>query len=162
MRVELATIEDVKNFVFSESARSASSEWLVITQDMIQRFADVTLDHQWIHLDQERAKAESPFKHPMTGERTTVAHGFLTISLLSHFMQQAVGMPPVKAGVNYGCDKLRFVSPVPSGSRVRAVVKLMKFEEVPGMLQLHWDVTLECEGSEKPAAIAQWITRVVP
>ena len=162
MRVELATIEEVKAFVFASSAQSATSDWLTITQDMINRFADVTLDHQWIHIDEARAKAESPFKHPLTGERTTVAHGFLTISLLSHFMHQAVGMPAVKAGVNYGCDKLRFVSPVPAGSRVRGVVKLMKFEEVPGMLQLHWDVTLESEGSEKPAAIAQWITRIVP
>jgi acyl dehydratase len=162
MRIELTSIDDLKNFVYEHSQQAATSDWVDVTQDMINRFAEVTHDHQWIHLDVARAQAESPFKHPTTGARTTVAHGFLTISLLSHLMHQAVGMPPVKAGVNYGCDKLRFVSPVPAGSRVRGVVKLLKLEEVPGMLQLHWDVTIECEGSEKPAAVAVWITRVVP
>lgn len=137
-----------------------TSEWHTITQAQINAFADATLDHQWIHVDEARAKTESPLSTPGSG--TTVAHGFLTISLLSHFMESAIKLPPVKAGVNYGCDKLRFVSPVPVNSRVRGVITLMEVSEVAPMLQLKWGLVIEREGSDKPAAVAEWLTRVLP
>jgi acyl dehydratase len=144
----------------SRIGQVVTSDWHTITQVQINQFADATLDHQWIHIDPERAKRESPFATP--GEGSTVAHGFLTLSLLSHFMSSAVKLPPVKAGVNYGCEKLRFVSPVPVGSRVRAQLSLKEVQEHGAMLQLSWDVTITREGSEKPAVVALWLTRLVP
>jgi acyl dehydratase len=144
----------------SRIGQAVTSDWHTITQAQINQFADATLDHQWIHIDSERAKRESPFAAP--GEGSTVAHGFLTLSLLSHFMSSAVKLPPVKAGVNYGCEKLRFVSPVPVGSRVRAELSLKEVQEHGAMLQLSWDVTIMREGCEKPAVVALWLTRLVP
>jgi acyl dehydratase len=137
-----------------------TSDWHTITQSQINAFADATLDHQWIHVDEARARQSSPLSSP--GNGTTVAHGFLTISLLSHFMDSAVKLPPVKAGVNYGCDKLRFVTPVPVNSRVRGVITLTEVSEALPMLQLKWQLEVQLEGSTKPAAVALWITRVLP
>jgi acyl dehydratase len=151
MTVHFHSIEALKAFAGS----TATSDWVTITQQMIDRFAEVTFDRQWIHVDVERAHRESPFGAP-------VAHGFLTISLFSHFMENAIRLPPVKAGINYGCDKLRFVAPVLAGTRVRGVVKLLDVEEVPGMLQLRWDLVIEREGQDKPAAVAIWLSRIVP
>ncbi len=140
--------------------QEVTSDWHTVTQVQINQFADATLDHQWIHIDPERAQRESPFAAP--GQGSTVAHGFLTLSLLSHFMSSAVKLPPVKAGVNYGCEKLRFVSPVPAGSRVRALLSLKEVQEHSPMLQLHWEVTIMREGSDKPAVAALWLTRLLP
>jgi acyl dehydratase len=144
----------------TQIGRATTSDWHTITQTQINAFADATLDQQWIHVDEVRAQRESPLSPP--GKGTTVAHGFLTISLLSHFMASAVTLPPVTAGVNYGCDKLRFVSPVPVNSRVRGVITLKEVTVHAPMLQLRWDVVVEREGADKPAVVAEWLTRVLP
>jgi acyl dehydratase len=163
-RITLNTLDELQDFVFERSGQAATGDWLPITQDMIDRFGEVTHDPQWIHSDVARAARESPFLGgfpPGTGP--TVAHGFLTLSLFSHLMASALQLPPVKAGVNYGCDKLRFVAPVPVNARVRAVVKLLTVEPASaGMLQLRWDLTIEIEGMDRPALAAVWLSRIVP
>jgi acyl dehydratase len=156
----MSSLETVRAALQARLGQANTSDWHTITQQQINAFADATLDHQWIHVDEARAKRESPLSPP--GQGTTVAHGFLTISLLSHFMESALQLPPVRAGVNYGCDKLRFVSPVPVGSRVRGVMTLKEVTEHLPMLQLRWDVVIEREGSDKPAVIAEWLTRILP
>jgi acyl dehydratase len=130
------------------------SDWMVVDQTMIDRFADATLDHQFIHVDPARAAAT-----PFGG---TVAHGFLTLSLLSHLDASIPRpeLPPLKMGVNYGLDRVRFVSPVRSGSRIRAAATLTGIEEKsPGLFQQTMDMVVEIEGQEKPALIAIWLTR---
>ena len=130
------------------------SGWWDITQDRIDRFADATDDHQWIHVDRERAAA-GPFG-------TTIAHGFLTLSLVVA-MTAEVPLPvdPPRMGINYGLDRVRFITPVPVGSRIRARVVLAGAEEVPGGVQVKRTVTVELEGSEKPAMVAETLTRLV-
>jgi acyl dehydratase len=134
------------------------SDWVEITQDRINRFADATGDHQWIHVDVERAKAESPYG-------TTIAHGFLTLSLLSQLAAQTVEIKlPIKMGVNYGLNKVRFPSPVPAGSKIRARAALQSIKEVAGKeveggWQLVWDMTVEREGGNKPCCVAEWVVR---
>ncbi|NJR80166.1 MaoC family dehydratase [Sphingomonas corticis] len=132
------------------------SEWITVSQEMIDKFADATGDHQFIHIDQEKAKL-TPFG-------TTIAHGFLTLSLLPQMAMKNADAPRldgVKMGVNYGGNKVRFLAPVPSGSRVRGRSKITEFEEKrPGQYQYTTETTVEIEGSEKPAMIAEWITQV--
>ncbi len=132
------------------------SDWVEITQERINAFADATGDHQWIHVDAERARRESPWK-------TTIAHGYLTLSLYPMLRGLvASGEPPfpgVKQMINYGLDKLRFPSAVRSGSRIRARCKLLKVEEVPGGLQITEQYTAEIEGEPKPACVAEAIMR---
>jgi acyl dehydratase len=128
------------------------SDWLEVTQERIDQFADATGDHQWIHVDVERARRESPFG-------TTIAHGFLTLSLLSHFLNNSLEFGNSKMGVNYGCNRLRFTAPVKSGSRLRARLKLKEFQRIEGGVQLIWDVAMECEGQEKPVLVAEWVGR---
>jgi acyl dehydratase len=128
------------------------SDWLEVTQQRIDRFADATGDHQWIHVDVERARRESPFG-------TTIAHGFLTLSLLSHFLNNSLEFGDSKMGVNYGCNRLRFTAPVKTGSRLRARFKLKEFQRIEGGVQMIWDVVMECEGQEKPALVAEWLGR---
>lgn len=128
------------------------SSWLEISQERVDQFADATGDHQWIHIDSERA-ADGPFG-------TTIAHGFLTLSLMVPFMLEIYTVENRKHAVNYGLDKVRFVSPVPTGSRVRGRLTLAEATSVDGGLQLHWTVTIELEGAERPACVAQNITRV--
>jgi len=130
----------------------ASSDWLVITQDRIDAFANATDDHQWIHVDAARAKAEAPF-----GE--TIAHGFLTLSLLSPLMRDAIKVDGLRMTLNYGLNRVRFVSPVPSGSRIRARIALGKVDDIGGSTQATWNVTIEREGGEKPCVVAEWIVR---
>jgi acyl dehydratase len=161
--ITIDSIDELKQSV----GRTGESAWVTVTQEMINQFATLTLDEQWIHVDVERAQRESPFLLPGTSSGmeeggTTVAHGFLTLSLLSHFLGSAVQLPAVKAAINYGCDKLRFVTPVPAGARVRGVVTLAAVEEAPGMLQLRFDVVIELEHAPRPAVIAAWLTRLVP
>ncbi len=133
-----------------------TSDWLEIGQQRINDFADATLDHQFIHVDPERAK-ESPFGG-------TIAHGYLTLSLLAYFMQSGgvgVDVPNRTMGVNYGLDKLRFLQPVPSGARVRAHAKLAEAtEKSPGQYLFKLEVTVEIEGQEKPALIAETLTMI--
>jgi len=128
------------------------SDWLEVTQERINQFADATGDHQWIHVDVERARRESPFG-------TTIAHGFLTLSLLSHFLNNSLEFGNSKMGVNYGCNRLRFTAPVNAGSRLRARFKLKEFQRIEGGVQMIWDVAMECEGQQKPVLVAEWVGR---
>ncbi len=140
--------------LFSMIGKEVSiSDWLEITQERINKFAEVSGDYQWIHIDVERAKKESPY-------RTTVAHGFLTLSLLTFLESQAVKIKmPFKMRINYGLNKVRFPAPVPAGSRIRASLKLVAAEKIPNGLQLIWEITIEREGSSKPCCVAEWILR---
>jgi acyl dehydratase len=128
------------------------SDWLEVTQERINQFADATGDYQWIHVDVERARRESPFG-------TTIAHGFLTLSLLSHFLNNSLEFGNSKMGVNYGCNRLRFTAPVKAGSRLRARFKLKEFQRIEGGVQMIWDVAMECEGQQKPVLVAEWVGR---
>ncbi len=127
------------------------SDWITVTQERIQLFAEATNDHQWIHLDAERAKA-GPFG-------TTIAHGFLTLSLLPEMGASAIEVRETRMGVNYGLNKVRFPAPVPSGSRLRGRFKLIGYEPLEGGAQLTMLVTMEREGSDKPVCIAESIAR---
>ena len=128
------------------------SGWLDITQARIDEFADATGDRQWIHVDVERARAETPFG-------TTIAHGFLTLSLVSALMRDAVTVDGPRMTLNYGLNRVRFVSPVPAGSRIRARVVLGRCDDVRDSVQATWNVTIEREGGEKPCVVAEWIVR---
>lgn len=121
-----------------------TSEWLTLDQERINLFADATLDHQWIHVDQERAKTESPYK-------TTIAHGYLTLSVLPHLWEQIVEVRNITMLVNYGMDKMRFGRPVPSGSRVRLVTALHNIENLRGICKTEIKFRIEIEGQRKPA-----------
>ncbi|MHA6624089.1 MaoC family dehydratase [Pseudonocardia sichuanensis] len=127
------------------------SDWVTVDQSQIDTFADATGDHQWIHVDRERAKA-GPFG-------ATIAHGFLTLSLLPVLVAQTFQVEGTKMGVNYGLNKVRFTSPVPVGSKVRASAELTDVADVDGGVQLTTKVTVEIEGSERPALVAEWLTR---
>ena len=130
----------------------AESDWFVVDQSRIDAFAEATSDRQWIHVDPQRA-AGSPFG-------TTIAHGFLTLSLLPAMLASAYAIDDVRMGVNYGLNRLRFPAPVPSGSRLRAQVELLAFEPLPGgAAQLTMRVTVEREGSSKPVCVAELLTR---
>ena len=128
------------------------TEWMQISQQRINQFADATGDHQWIHVDPERA-GSGPFG-------ACVAHGYLTLSLLAQFMQQTVTVDGATMGVNYGLNKVRFPAPVPVGSRLRAHIKLLAAEPVqPDGMQMTWGVTVEREGSDKPVCVAESLSR---
>jgi acyl dehydratase len=143
-------VEELKSLIGQEVA---SSDWFEVTQQRINDFADATEDHQWIHVDVERAKTDSPF-------HSTIAHGFLTLSLLPHLAKQALNVQgDFKMGINYGLNRLRFVSPLPAGSRIRARFTLQSVEDVAGGIQITWLVTCETEGGQKPALVAEWLTR---
>ena len=130
----------------------AVSPWIEITQERIDTFAKAIDDFQWIHVDRERAK-KSPFG-------STIAHGFLTLSLLSHLTESTFDYSERKMGVNYGLNRVRFTSPVPSGSRVRARFTLGAYERIEGNgVQVTWKVIMERDGAEKPALVAEWIGR---
>jgi acyl dehydratase len=128
------------------------SDWREISQDLINRFADATGDHQWIHIDVERAERESPFG-------TTIAHGYLLVSLVPTFSEEIFTVGGVKLVVNYGLNKVRFVSPVPAGSQLRMRSRLQELTEVPGGLQAVLALTLEREGEEKPACVVEQLVR---
>lgn len=146
----LETPEALKEFVGKEVA---ASDWMVVTQERIAAFAEATGDRQWIHLDVERAKRESPYG-------ATIAHGFLTLSLLSHFVKMAI---EVRSGarltVNYGLNRVRFPSPVRAGSRVRGRFTLLSWKELADVQEAVFACTVEAEGSEKPCCVAEWILR---
>lgn len=148
MRV-FATLDELIPLVGQEVA---VSEWIDVTQEMIDLFADATGDHQWIHVDPVRAK-EGPYG-------STIAHGFLTLSLLPRLYATAIKVEQTRMGVNYGMNKVRFPAPVPVGSRLRSRIKLLACEEVAGNgLQITWDMTVEREGEAKPVCIAEFIQR---
>ncbi|MCF6737428.1 MaoC family dehydratase [Blastococcus sp. KM273129] len=129
-----------------------SSDWYEVTQEHVNLFADATGDHQWIHVDVERAKAESPFGGP-------IAHGYLTLSLLAPLSSQVLAVTDTAMGVNYGLNKVRFPSPVPVGSRVRLTATLRSVEEVAGGLQVTLGAVIEREGGDKPVCIAEPVFR---
>jgi len=130
----------------------AVSPWIEITQERIDTFARAIDDFQWIHVDRARAKSS-----PYGG---TIAHGFLTLSLLSHLSEQTFAYSDRKMGVNYGLNRVRFTSPVPSGARVRARFTLAKYEKIDGNgVQVTWNTVVEIEGKDKPALVAEWIGR---
>jgi acyl dehydratase len=128
------------------------SPWFEIHQDRIDQFARAIVDPQWIHIDPERARRESPYGG-------TIAHGFLTLSLLSHLLESTLDISRMKMGVNYGLNRVRFTDAVPAGSRVRARFVLASHDAIKGGSQLTWGVTVEREGSDKPACVAEWVTR---
>jgi acyl dehydratase len=139
-------LEELRSF---EGQEIGVSDWLPVTQDIIDRFAEVSGDHQWIHVDVERARRETPFG-------STIAHGFLTVSLLTELSRRAIEVRgDFKMRINYGFNKLRFVSPVPAGARIRGrfTPKTVTENEVT------WLVTVEVEGREKPALVAEWLGR---
>lgn len=147
---EITSFEELHSLIGQEVS---ISEWLEITQDRINLFADVSGDYQWIHIDNERAQKESPYK-------TTIAHGFLTLSLLSYMESQAVKIKlPFKMRINYGLNKVRFPSAVPAGSKIRARIKLHSVEEISKGLQLVWGVTIERQDGTKPCCVAEWLLR---
>ncbi|MGZ4550043.1 MAG: MaoC family dehydratase [Blastococcus sp.] len=129
-----------------------SSDWFEITQDAVNLFAEATGDHQWIHVDVERAKKESPFGGP-------IAHGYLTLSLLAPMSSQVLAVTDTVMGVNYGLNKVRFPSPVPVGSKVRLTATLKEVEEVAGGLQVTMSAVIEREGGDKPVCIAEPVFR---
>ncbi len=147
---EITSIEELRSLRGKEVA---ISDWFEVTQDRINMFAEATGDHQWIHVDVDRARKESPYG-------TTIAHGFLTLSLLSHLMSQTVLIElPIKMGINYGLNKVRFPAAVPAGSKIRARAVLQTVEEIQGGEQLIWNITVEREGGDKPCCVAEWLVR---
>ena len=130
----------------------AVSDWIEVTQERIDRFAEATDDHQWIHVDPARAAVESPFKG-------TIAHGFLTLALLSPLARRAMTFPSIRMAINYGVNRVRFVSPVRAGSRIRARFTPAAVENTHDAVQVTWAVTIEREHGTKPCVIAEWIVR---
>ena len=148
--VVLDSLESLGQFVGKEIA---VSDWMVITQERIRQFAEATEDRQWIHVDEERARLESPYG-------ANIAHGFLTLSLLGYLLKQTVTLPrDLRWTVNYGLNRVRFPAPVRAGARIRARVALAALKELPDCTEAVFGLTVEVEGSEKPCCVAEWILR---
>jgi acyl dehydratase len=129
------------------------TEWFPVTQERIEAFAEVTEDRQWIHVDRERAERESPYG-------TTIAHGFLTLSLLSRFMKETIQIRGgVRMSVNYGLNRVRFPSAVRAGSKIRVRFTLQSLKDVSNALEAVWDARVEVQGSDKPCCVAEWVVR---
>jgi acyl dehydratase len=128
------------------------TDWVEVTQAQVDLFADATGDHQWIHVDVERANAESPFGGP-------IAHGYLTLALSNRFLPELLQVPAASAGVNYGTGKVRFPSPVPVGSRIRGGAEVTGVDEIAGGLQTTITITIEVEGTAKPACVVESLSR---
>jgi acyl dehydratase len=140
----MLTINSYEDFASHLGEELGTSEWLTIDQDRINKFADATLDHQWIHVDVERAKVESPY-------HSTIAHGYLTMSLIAHLWNQIIEVNNVEMQVNYGMEKMRFGMPVITGSRVRLVTKLHDIADLRGICKAEIEIKMEIEGERKPA-----------
>ena len=149
MTVTATTPDDLLELVGTELG---PTEWVEVGQDRIDLFADATGDHQWIHVDVERATAESPFGGP-------IAHGYLTLSLVNMFLPELITVAEFSAGLNVGLDKVRFPSPVPAGSRIRATGEVVSAEEVKGGVQVVVRVTVEVESQDRPACVADTVSR---
>jgi acyl dehydratase len=147
----MRTLAHLADLAALEGQEIGASDWVLVDQARIDRFAQATGDGQWIHVDPARAAA-GPFG-------TTVAHGFLTLALLTELTAAAFTIADVRMGLNYGLNRVRFPSPVPVDSRLRALCTLARFEPVAGGAQLTWAVTVEREGGDKPACVAEWVTR---
>ena len=144
-------VDEVKQYVGKEIG---TSDWVEVTQDDINAFADVTGDHQWIHVDVERAK-ETPFGG-------TIAHGYFTLSLAPRFTEQVMKLDGFAMAINYGLNKVRFPAPLPVGSRVRMKARLANLEDVPGGAQMTLELTFERDGGDKPVCVAETLARVYP
>ncbi len=140
-------------FVAAQGAELGPTDWLEVTQDRVNLFADATDDHQWIHIDPERA-ANGPFGG-------TIAHGLLTLSLLPHFTHQLYTVDNVAMAINYGYNKVRFITPVRVGAKIRARAQIAKVDQLDGAVQATVTVTVEIDGSDKPAAVAESIVRFI-
>ena len=140
----MLTINSYEDFASHLGEELGTSEWLTIDQDRINKFADATLDHQWIHVDVERARVESPY-------HSTIAHGYLTMSLIAHLWNQIIEVNNVEMQVNYGMEKMRFGLPVITGSRVRLVTKLHDIADLRGICKAEIELKMEIEGERKPA-----------
>jgi acyl dehydratase len=147
--LQLQSLRDLRDKIGQEVV---VSDWLEISQERIDQFAEITDDRQWIHIDVERARRDSPY-------HSTVAHGFLTVSMLSRLLNDSLKFATVRMGLNYGFNRLRFTGPVPAGSRLRGRFTLNQLEEIEGGVQTTWGVIVECEGTEKPCMVAEWVTR---
>jgi acyl dehydratase len=146
-------IEDARALKSLAGREIGVTDWLVMTQERIQKFAEATEDRQWIHLDRERAEHESPYG-------TTIAHGFLTLSLLSFLMKQTIQVKSgVRMAVNYGLNRVRFPSPVRADSKIRGRFLLLSVEELSNAFEAVFAVTVESEGADKPCCVAEWIVR---
>lgn len=145
-------IEDPQDLKMMVGQEIGVSDWIGITQERVNTFADATDDHQWIHVDPERAKKESPYGGP-------IAHGYLTMSLGPYFLQQIMEIKKKRMGVNYGLNKVRFPAPVPVGGKLRMKATLAEAEEIQGGIQVVIKLTFEVEGQEKPCCIADAIYR---
>jgi len=146
----LESLQSLKDHVGHEIATTG---WLPVTQERIRQFAEAAGDHQWIHVDPERAQRESPYG-------AAIAHGFLTLSLLSHFMREAIQLPSnVRQTINYGLNRVRFPASVRAGEKIRARIRLQSCRELPGSVEAVFDITIETEGAEKPCCVAEWILR---
>lgn len=143
----------LEEFVAAEGSQLGPTDWLEVTQDRVNLFADATDDHQWIHVDPERA-ADGPFGGP-------IAHGLLTLSLLPFFTHQLYTVDNVAMAINYGFNKVRFITPVRVGAKIRARAEIAKVDQLDGAVQATVAITVEIEGSEKPAAVAEFIARFV-
>ena len=148
MSTAALTIRGLENRVGEEIA---VSPWLEITQERIDQFAKAIDDYQWIHVDRERAR-QSPYG-------TTIAHGFLTLSLVAHLREMTFSFSDRKMGVNYGLNRVRFTAPVPSGSKIRARFTLAQYEKIEGGVQVTWNVVMEREGGDRPVMVAETIAR---
>jgi acyl dehydratase len=149
MATVFATLDELRG---ATGTHLGWTDWLEVDQERVNLFADATGDHQWIHVDVERAKAESPFGGP-------IAHGFLTLALSNLFLPQLLEVRGASAGVNYGTGKVRFPAPVPVGSRVRGGAEVTAVEEITGGLQTTITITIEVEGSAKPACVIESLSR---
>ncbi|MGV0791680.1 MaoC family dehydratase [Mycolicibacterium sp. XJ1819] len=147
----MKTFDGIDELASAEGSQLGPTEWLEITQERVNLFADATEDHQWIHVDPERA-ANGPFGG-------TIAHGLLTLSLLPHFSHQLYTVKNVAMAINYGYNKVRFITPVKVGSKIRARAEISKVDKLDGAVQVTMTTTVEIEGSEKPAAVAESIAR---
>jgi acyl dehydratase len=146
------TFESLDDLRAAAGTHLGHTGWLEVDQSRVDLFAEATGDHQWIHVDVERANRESPFGGP-------IAHGYLTLALSNLFLPQLLAVPAASSGVNYGTGKVRFPSPVPVGSRIRAGAEVQAVEEIPGGLQTTILITIEVEGSEKPACVIESLSR---
>ena len=149
MTITAATPNDLLELVGTELG---PTDWVEVGQERINLFADATGDHQWIHVDVGRAAAESPFGGP-------IAHGYLTLSLVNLFLPELITVAEFSAGLNVGLDKVRFPSPVPAGSRIRATGEVLSADEVKGGVQVVVRVTVEVEGQDRPACVADTVSR---
>ena len=149
MSVKIENIDKLKDLIEREVG---VSDWIEVSQSRINQFAEATGDKQWIHIDAERARRESPF-------RQTIAHGFLTVSLLSELGQSAMEIGGVRMAINYGLNRVRFIAPVFADSKIRGRFTLAELEEIKGGTQATWSVTVERENGEKPCCVAEWLVR---